>query len=114
MKFLINFLASFLILFIFQSTSNSQELHRFISKDPFNEKGEVETMKDISVGGVLYLPTGNAPHPAVILSNSSAGTEDKIQERLIFDFQKKDTQFSRYRVLQRAALLEELGLVKVL
>lgn len=89
MKFFINFLATCLTFLIFQSTSNSQELHRFISKDPFNEKGEVELMKDISVGGVLYLPTGNAPHPAVILSNSSAGTEDKIQERLIFDLQKK-------------------------
>lgn len=89
MKNLLHSLATFCIFFALSTSVSSQEQHRFVSNDPFNEKGEVGTFKDINVTGLLHLPKGEAPFPAVVLSNSSAGTGDKIQEKLTADLQNR-------------------------
>jgi dienelactone hydrolase len=67
----------------------AQKSHQFISKDPFNPRGEVENTRDIKVTGTLHLPEGEGPFPAVVISNSSAGTGDQIQDRLTVDLKSK-------------------------
>jgi dienelactone hydrolase len=88
MKFLSKLIALLFSMLLITS-SYGQDIHHFISKDPFNERGEVGPVKDVSMTGTLYLPQGKEPFPAVILSNNSSGTGDKIQARVVVDLQSK-------------------------
>jgi dienelactone hydrolase len=56
------------------------------SRDVFNIDGrQVERPKDVSIPSRLIIPGGQGPFPAVIVVNSSAGTDDRIWSRLLTD-----------------------------
>jgi dienelactone hydrolase len=57
-----------------------------VSRDVFTVDGlRVEHPKEVTVPGRLALPGGPGPFPAVVVVNSSAGTEDRIWSRLMAD-----------------------------
>lgn len=61
----------------------------FVSKDPFNAAtGAVGPIQDITVRGTLRIPAGQGPFPAVVISNSSGGVDDRVQRRLSVDLVK--------------------------
>lgn len=56
------------------------------SRDVFTIDGlRVERPKDVSIRSRLVLPAGQGPFPAVVVVNSSAGTDDRIWNRLLAD-----------------------------
>jgi dienelactone hydrolase len=62
----------------------------FKSTDPFDANGAVmSSPQHVTVPGVLVLPAGQGPFPAVVISNSSAGTEDRVWERLLEDLPRR-------------------------
>ncbi len=70
------------------STAHAQQRYTvsFESIDPFNTDGVVTSPPQrLTVTGTLVLPAGSGPFPAVVISNSSAGTDDRILERLLVD-----------------------------
>lgn len=66
----------------------AQTTHTFTSVDVFDVDGKPGIEKRVTVSGVLSLPKGDGPFPAVVISNSSAGTGDKVSERLLQDLPK--------------------------
>lgn len=60
-----------------------------LSKDLFNIDARlIENPVDVAVPGKLVLPPGAGPFPALIVINSSAGTNDEIWDRLLRDLPK--------------------------
>ena len=62
----------------------------FETVDPFDSDGALmSSPRRLAVPGTLVLPAGAGPFPAVVVSNSSAGTEDRIWERLLVDLPQR-------------------------
>lgn len=58
----------------------------FQSLDPFTSDGVImPSPQPLTVTGTLVLPSGTGPFPAVVISSSSAGTDDRIMARLLED-----------------------------
>jgi dienelactone hydrolase len=56
------------------------------SRDVFNVDGRlVERPRDVVIPARLVLPGGAGPFPAVVVVNSSAGTDDRVWSRLVAD-----------------------------
>lgn len=73
---------------LFSAAGYAQTEVKFTSLDVFDIDGRTGPAKTLTVPGLLKLPEGQGPFPAIVISNSSAGTGDRISAALLQDLPK--------------------------